>query len=210
VADCTPSNEYELSLRAEGYRCVAGVDEVGRGSWAGPVVAAAVVLPEINSANERALSGVKDSKQLPPAERTRLAAEIRATGADVGIGWSSHHLIDRLGLTEANRRAMLRAIRGLTRPPDILLLDHFRLHGCPIPQIGVTDGDACVLSIAAASVIAKVTRDRWMERCASRFAGYGFERHKGYGTPDHRAALASLGPSLIHRLSYAPCSDAGE
>lgn len=201
-----PNPEYELSLVAEGYVTIAGVDEVGRGSWAGPVVAAAVALPPLTPRVRERLARLRDSKQLPPADRVRLFDEIRALGALIGLGWSSHHVIDRDGIAEANRRAMLRAIRALVTCPDVLLLDHVRLPNCPIPQIALPRGDARVLSIAAASVVAKVTRDRWMERCGVRFAGYGFEQHKGYGTADHRDALTSLGPSALHRRSFAPCA----
>jgi ribonuclease HII len=204
VAQILPSYELELSLHAEGYRVIAGVDEVGRGSWAGPVVAGAVVLPH---GSRNCLTALRDSKQLSAQERESLFGLLRAIGAAIGIGWASHHVVDRVGLTEANRRAMLRAIRGLREPPDVLLLDHFRLPACPIPQLALPQGDARVLSVAAASVVAKVVRDRWMECCDERFPGYGFARHKGYGTPDHQCALASLGPSHIHRQSFAPVAD---
>lgn len=205
---CLPTGDYESSLLAAGYRLIAGVDEVGRGSWAGPIVGAAVILPPLTAHVESRLTGLTDSKQLDPDERARLAAELRNLGAVIGLGWSSHHAIDRVGIGEANRCALLRAVRNLATPPDVLLVDHFRLSACGVPQIALSHGDARVLSIAAASVMAKVVRDRWMERCGPRYGAYGFERHKGYGTPEHRTALTTLGPSRLHRLSFAPCGDA--
>jgi len=210
VAEGLPSADYEVSLQSEGYRAIAGVDEVGRGSWAGPVVAAAVILPRVTPCVRRRLAGLRDSKTIPSAERVRLAGEIRALGAVVGLGWATHHVIDRDGIANANRWAMLRAVRRLPVSPDLLLLDHLRLGECPIPQIALPHGDSRVLSIAAASIIAKVTRDRWMERCAERYGDYGFDRHKGYGTCEHRAALQLLGPSLLHRRSFAPCAGLSE
>lgn len=199
-----PTLQLERALLAAGYRAIAGVDEVGRGSWAGPVVAAAVVLPLNRPRALWGLAGVRDSKQLSPLQREEAFGAILAATRAVGIGWATHRVIDRDGMAAANRRAMEQAVRHLMVAPDALLIDHFTLAGCPLAQIGVTRGDSRSLSIAAASIVAKVFRDRWMERCDARFPGYGFGRHKGYGTAGHRRAIDDLGPSPIHRLSFAP------
>jgi ribonuclease HII len=199
-----PTLELEYALLLEGYRLIAGVDEVGRGSWAGPVVAAAVVLPLGDSASLTMLEGLRDSKQLSAEERTEAAKAIRAAGASIGIGWSSHHVVDGRGIAAANRGAMVRAIAGLKERPDCLLIDFMRLPECPLPQVCIPKGDEQSLSVAAASIVAKVVRDRWMTRCEGRYPGYGFASHKGYGTEAHRTALARQGPSPIHRLSFRP------
>ena len=204
-----PTLEAELALLAEGYRLIAGVDEVGRGSWAGPVVAAAVILPIADPRTSRALAGVRDSKQLTPRRREQLFSTILNVGEGVGVGWASHHVVDSIGIAAANRRAMLRAVRNLPITPDVLLLDYFRLPESSLPQVSLTCGDSRSLSIAAASVVAKVVRDRWMTRCDSRFPGYGFASHKGYGTPVHRSALAEHGPCALHRRSFGPVLDQG-
>lgn len=183
---------------------IAGVDEVGRGSWAGPVVAAAVILPLQARGRLRHLSGLRDSKQLTAQRRQELFDVILRTCVAAGIGWCSHHVIDRAGIGPANLRAMQRAVNFLDTPADALLLDYFTLPDCPLPQTALVDGDARSLSIAAASVVAKVIRDRWMDRWDARYPVYGFARHKGYGTPAHREALCRHGPSPIHRRSYRP------
>lgn len=192
-----------MRLFAEGHTAVAGVDEVGRGSWAGPVVAAAVVLPS-DVEILRLLAGLRDSKQLAPPLRLELAGRVCQCALSVGLGWASHHAIDRDGIAAANRRAMVRAVANLKTAPTALLIDHFRLPESPLPQVCITRGDSLSLSIAAASVVAKVLRDRWMSGCDPRFPGYGFARHKGYGTPEHRRALQELGPCPLHRRSFAP------
>ncbi len=199
-----PTLEFEQTLIDQGYWVIAGLDEAGRGSWAGPLVAAAVVLPLHLPAVLAELADVRDSKQLSAEQRTMAAAAILRHAVDVGVGWSSHHVVDESGLTAANMHAMARAVRRLKLRPDSLLIDYFRLAPCDLPQTCVTRGDSRCLSIAAASVVAKVFRDRWMEKCENRFPGYGFAQHKGYGTPAHRRALERLGPSPIHRLSFAP------
>lgn len=204
---CVPTLELERSLLEEGHRFIAGVDEVGRGSWAGPVVAAAVVLPLDTPHLLSGLDGVRDSKQLSPQRRQELCASIIQLSASVAVGWSSHHVIDRLGIATANRLAMERAVAWLRLRPDALLLDYFRLPACSLPQLAVPKGDARSLSIAAASIVAKVVRDRWMEKCDARFPGYGFAQHKGYGTPQHREALRARGPSPLHRRSFQPLLD---
>jgi ribonuclease HII len=188
----------------QGHRLIAGVDEAGRGSWAGPVVAAAVILPVHIPAIIKELAEVRDSKLLSAQQRHEAADAILCRCTAISVGWATHHVVDERGLTAANRSAMLRAVAALRARPDSLLIDYFRLPDCPLPQTSITKGDSRCLSIAAASIIAKVFRDRWMEKCEVRFPGYGFARHKGYGTPAHREALRRLGPSPIHRMSFAP------
>lgn len=199
-----PSLDYERRLFADGYTLVAGVDEVGRGSWAGPIVAAAVILPCGDPALPGLLDGLRDSKQLSATRREELSLLVLEHATAVGIGSSSHHVIDSLGVAWANRRAMLRAVLRLPTEPDALLLDHFRLPETDLPQIPVTKGDSLCLSIAAASVVAKTVRDRWMQRCEERYPGYDFARNKGYGTAAHLRALERLGPSPLHRVSFSP------
>lgn len=195
---------YERSARRAGHHIVAGVDEVGRGSWAGPVVAAAVILPQRALHSGRGLEGVRDSKQLDSKDRRLAFDAILAGGALVSLGWASHHVVDRHGIAFANRRAMCRAIAGLPTVPQMVLIDHFSLPECELPQTCITRGDSVCLSIAAASVVAKVCRDAWMSRFDRRYPGYGFAQHKGYGTAGHRAALETLGISPLHRRSFAP------
>ncbi len=183
---------------------IAGLDEVGRGALAGPVVAAAVLLPLDRFDLARALEGVRDSKQLTPLARQRWAAEIRRVALSVGIGKSSSRELDRIGVLSATRLAMQRALGELSPAPSFLLIDHLRLVDLEIPQLAITRGDQSVLSIAAASVVAKVARDQLMERLGGRFPAYGFGRNKGYGTAHHRAALDRVGACREHRRSYAP------
>jgi len=199
-----PDLEFERLLRAQGWGRVAGVDEVGRGSWAGPLVAAAVVLPFDNAKCTDALKDVCDSKQLDATTRESLFGLIVEHAASIGIGWSSHHEIDGAGLGKANRRALLRAVLHLHPSADAVVIDHFKLPECLLPQISVTKGDCRSLSVAAASIVAKVVRDRWMVAVDRRIPGYRFAFHKGYGTPSHRVALTALGPSPIHRMSFRP------
>jgi len=206
--DC-PSLDLELALHQQGYRFVAGVDEAGRGAWAGPVVAAAVVLPLDRSDLGRALGGVRDSKQLTPAARSALYNVIVEVALAVGTGVSAPRVIDRDGIVPATRRAMMRALARLSVSPDVLVLDHVHLPAVPLPQVSVPRADAHHLSVAAASIIAKVTRDRLMVLLDERFPGYGFAAHKGYGTARHRAQLTQMGPACIHRCSFAPLRNMG-
>jgi ribonuclease HII len=181
------------------------LDEAGRGAWAGPVVAAAVVLPPDPGLALR-LADVTDSKQLTARQRDRLLESIRAEAAGSGVGVVSSQEIDRFGIAEATRRAMQAAVQALAIPPDFLLIDYVRLPTLAIGQRSYVKGDSRVLSIAAASIVAKVTRDRLMAELACEHPNYGFDRHKGYGTADHRAALLSKGPCAIHRRSFQPVS----
>jgi ribonuclease HII len=199
-----PDLREEMALYAEGYRHIAGLDEAGRGSWAGPVVAGAVILPPDRSDLSQKLDGVRDSKQLTPRQRERLYPIIESTALAVGVGVVPPDVIDELGIVPTTRQAMGLAIGQLGLPPDFLLIDYLNLPELSIPQKSITRGDALSLSIAAASIVAKVTRDRLMVELDVHYPGYGFAPHKGYGTRQHRESLFRLGPSPIHRLSYAP------
>jgi ribonuclease HII len=204
VSPLDPDLSQEAALSEGGFRCVAGVDEAGRGAWAGPLVAAAVILPQAGSRVVGFLDGVRDSKLLSVAQREVCFDTIVASARSIGVGAVAADEVDLLGLTAANELAMARAVRSLSLRPDFLLVDCFTLKSVSIPQRGIVRGDRCCLSIAAASVVAKVYRDRWLEQLAERHPGYGFEQHRGYGVVTHRQAIAARGLTPIHRLSYAP------
>ena len=187
----------EERLWARGFRRVAGVDEAGRGPLAGPVVAAAVVLPP-----ELFLPGLDDSKKLPPKLREEICRAAAAAGVEFGIGVVEAAVIDEINIYRAAKRAMLKALAGLAAPPDFVLIDAMPLPECRLPQEAVVHGDALCLSIALASVFAKVARDRLMTCYDRRFPGYGFAKHKGYPTREHYEAIARLGPCPIHRRSF--------
>ena len=196
--------DQERELWAAGYRWGAGLDEAGRGSWAGPVVAAAVVLPPDCPDVASTLCDVRDSKVLTPRKREALFPLICETALAVGIGMASSEFIDTHRIVKATQRAMTMALRNLPVRPDHLLIDALRLGQVDIPQRSLIKGDTYVLSIAAASILAKVFRDRLMVALDWYQPGYGFAAHKGYGTPAHRAALQRLGPCWAHRMSFAP------
>jgi ribonuclease HII len=185
--------------REMGFSLVAGLDEVGMGPLAGPVVAGAVVLP-ISSR----LPGLADSKTLTLPQRERLDAMIRRRALAVSVFAVEPGDVDRLGLTMCRRLAMEAALAGLGLPVEYLLIDAFDLPEAPLPQMAVVKGDATCASIMAASIVAKVHRDRRMIEYDALYPGYGFALHKGYATRSHKAALRRLGPSPIHRLSWAP------
>jgi len=187
----------EREVLERGFLRVAGVDEAGRGPFAGPIVAAAVVL-------RAPVPDVNDSKQLDPQQRAELYDMLLDGGHAIGIGIVDAEAIDKQGIQTANYRAMAQAVAQLEPAADFLLIDGFPLPGVSQPQQHVIKGDARSLSIAAASIIAKVTRDRMMVELDAAFPGYGFARHKGYGTPEHYEALKRLGPCPIHRRSWAP------
>lgn len=190
---------YEKALIRKGYKLIAGVDEVGRGPLAGPLVAAAVILPL-----DQTIKGLDDSKKLSPAQREKLFVKISAKAIAIGIGIAGHREIDRLNVGKANRLAMERAVSSLTVKPDFILIDgRCRIH-FPAPQRGIAGGDAKCASIAAASIIAKVTRDNLMIDYAKQFPPYGFAKHKGYSTRSHLLALRKFGPCPIHRRSFSP------
>ncbi|MBI2867172.1 MAG: ribonuclease HII, partial [Chloroflexi bacterium] len=197
-----PTFHEEQALALRDYTRAAGVDEVGRGPIAGPVLAAAVVLPIDASAPWAAL--LRDSKLLSAAQRERAYAAIERCAVAVGVGLVETDRLDELGIAAACRLAMRQAIERLDPAPDFVLTDNVRLPDLRVPYRAVPDGDTVCASIAAASIVAKVTRDRLMVDYARQFPGYGFERHKGYGTSAHLAILQALGPCPIHRRSFAP------
>ncbi len=194
---CTDAPEQ--ALRYRGHTCIAGVDEVGRGALFGPVVAAAVILPAKNAVLLR--MGLKDSKQLTREEREKLDRRIRKSALGIGIAEIDAETIDRVNIYHATRLAMLRAVEALALTPDHILIDAMLIDH-PCPQTKLFYGDALCLSIAAASVIAKVHRDGLMRELDRQYPQYGFAQHKGYGTPEHRKALAEYGPTPLHRRSF--------
>src|SRR5947208_1990732 len=188
---------FELLLWKSGLRDIAGVDEVGVGPLAGPVLAAAVMFPP-----DTTIRGVDDSKRLDPHVRTALAEEIRAKASGIGIGMASVQEIDDVNIYHAALLAMRRAVDALPRRPQHVLVDARTVPGLEVPQNTFNKGDGLNFSIAAASIIAKTERDRMMEVLDREYPGYGFAAHKGYGTPEHRQALLKLGPSTVHRKSF--------
>lgn len=199
-----PSLAEESALWAQGYRYIAGIDEAGRGAWAGPVVAAAVVLPIDPSALPKQMAQVRDSKLLSFRQRERCFEVISQCALDLGVGLISSQEIDACGIVPATKRAMIAALRALSFLPQYLLIDAVHLEAVDLPQRPIIKGDRSCLSIAAASIIAKVTRDRLMIALDGQYPSYEFARHKGYGTERHRLALALYGPSEAHRHSFAP------
>ena len=199
---------HERRLYRQGLRVIAGVDEAGRGPLAGPVVAAAVMLPEGLSGDEPWLQSLDDSKRLKARQREAAFVLIQENALAVSVMEESPEEIDRIGIGRAVIRAMLRAVEGLTVTPQHLLLDYVPIRECPYPYETLVKGDSRSYSIAAASIIAKVTRDRTMELADTLYPGYGFARHKGYGTALHREQLSSLGPCPLHRRSFAPLRQA--
>lgn len=185
------------------YRHIAGLDEAGRGALAGPVAVGAVILPRGKASLSRALSGLRDSKQMTPLEREALAPRIKGLALTWGVGFASAEEIDAQGIVPATRLAALRALSGLSIVPQYLLTD-FRLElpELDIPQTALVKGDVLCLSIAAASVLAKTARDQLMCELDLCYQGYGLGKHKGYGTPSHRSAMKRLGVSDIHRRSF--------
>jgi ribonuclease HII len=197
-----PSFTEEKALYSQGYRLVAGVDEVGRGALVGPVVAAAVIMPV--GLKKRWRGRVRDSKLLTPAQREVLFVYIMEAALATGIGASPNDEIDAVGIAAATRRAMVAAIGQLDPEPDFILVDYFSIPEIALPQKGVPDGDGLCFSIACASIVAKVTRDRLLVELDRQYPGYGFARHKGYGTREHLDCLRRRGPCPLHRRSFAP------
>ncbi len=191
-------SRFERAARAEGAERIAGVDEVGRGALFGPVVAAAVVLPP-----ECRIRGLRDSKQLEPEHRERLAKIVEQRALAFAIEEIDAETIDRVNIYQASKLAMLAAVRRLEPAPDHLLIDALRLD-LPCRQTSIIYGDSLSLSIAAASVIAKVYRDRRMCEYHEQYPQYGLASHKGYSTPEHKRALLEHGPSPLHRFSFRP------
>jgi ribonuclease HII len=197
-----PNLDHENELKSQGYELVAGIDEVGRGALAGPVVAGAVILPHPASLTWFEL--VRDSKELDYKKRETLFDFIMKEALAVGIGIIPPQVIDSVNILKATKLAMMQAVEKLPKQPHFLIIDRVTLSQCPIPQKGITRGDKLCLSIACASIIAKVTRDRMMQEFDQTYPGYGFAQHKGYGTGKHLSCLKKLGPSPIHRLYFAP------
>jgi ribonuclease HII len=204
-----PSFRAERTIWRRGMHLVAGVDEVGRGPLAGPVAAGAVILPPNARASGRYmfLKHVNDSKKLTPEAREELAPLIWERALAAGVAFMSVETIDRIGIAEASRQAMLEAIGSLCMRPQHLLLDAFPLRACNLPQTPIIGGDGLSLSIAAASIIAKVARDRLMDERDLDFPGYGFLTNKGYYTPEHAQAIKELGPCELHRRSFSPVKE---
>lgn len=200
---------WERDLWGKGIQVVAGVDEVGRGPLAGPVAAGAVIFPPgVRIAGQfKFLKRVNDSKQLAACVREELAMLIHEHAAAAAVAFVSVEMIDRIGIAEASRQAWLGAIGELGVTPDHLLLDAFPLHACNIPQTPIIGGDSSSVSIAAASIIAKVARDRLMQQEAERFPNYGFGHNKGYFTAEHADAIRKFGPCDLHRRSFSPVKE---
>jgi ribonuclease HII len=188
---------FEKTLRTNGCSVIAGVDEVGRGALAGPVVAAAIVL-----SGEGDYEEIKDSKALTAKSRERLAVRLREEALSLGIGLVDETEIDRINILQATHKAMRQAIANLSVVPDAILVDGFWLPGLDVHCIGIIRGDSLSYSIGAASIVAKVHRDSLMISLAENFPEYGFDQHKGYGTYDHRQAIARYGPCRHHRMTF--------
>jgi ribonuclease HII len=197
-------NSYERAARQQGYKYIAGIDEAGRGPLAGPVLAAACLIPE-----DVFLPGIDDSKQLSALQRESLFETIVSNPwISYAIASASHQEIDQHNIYQSSILAMLRAVESLPQKPDYLLVDGMKLPGMSIPCEKIVAGDSKSQSIAAASVLAKVTRDRLMKEYHLQWPQYGFDKHKGYGTPQHLEALKTHGPCLIHRLTFEPLKSA--
>ncbi len=199
-----PTTQYEYELCRAGYRSIAGIDEAGRGCWAGPVVAAAVVLPLAVVTQPMCLAGVDDSKRLSAHQREAMYMQIHAVATGVGLGVVPAYLIDTMGIVPATRLAMTIALLSLPCQVDALLIDALALIGISLLQRSLIKGDASCLSIAAASIVAKVSRDHLLYTADSAYPGYGFALHKGYGTAAHQRALRMLGPCAFHRWTFRP------
>jgi len=192
-----PTNILEQKFAESGYKRVAGVDEAGRGAIAGPVVAAVVVLP-----GHFDVEGVRDSKTVPEVERERLYSQIVESTKAWGVGIVDNRRIDKMSILQATFRAMKQAVTSLAQRPDYVLIDGRDIPKLEITSEGVIKGDSVSLSIAAASIIAKVTRDRIMRSKHEEFPYYGFRQNKGYGTVKHREAVLEYGPCTLHRLTF--------
>lgn len=193
-----PKTEEERRLREKGFKKIAGVDEAGRGCLAGPIVASACILPS------KRIYKLRDSKTLSQKEREKLSQKIKKEARAYSFGKVSNKEIDFLGLQKAGLLALRRAVLNLKPRPDFVLVDFYKIPHLLIPQKSIKKGDSTCLSISAASILAKVKRDNLMKKYAKKYPGYGFEKHKGYGTKEHRKALKRLGPCQIHRQGFAP------
>ena len=198
-----PNLDFEIAFWQAGIQMVGGIDEAGRGALAGPVVAAVVILipdPERN----RSLGGVQDSKRMTQIQREKWLPRIQAEAWGWGVGFASSREIDIIGIVPATRLAAQRALNELLSLPEHLLLDYLQLPNNPIPQTWLVKGDARSLSVAAASVLAKTARDDHLRQLDKKYPGYGLASHKGYGTKAHFRTIQELGPSAIHRMTFAP------
>ena len=202
LAGVEPDGFFEAEAYARGFQSVAGIDEAGRGPLAGPVVAAAVVLPR-----QKIFPGLKDSKCLSPLKREQLFSQISNAARDLSVGCADASEIDAIGILPATKNAMKRAVSGLSLPPDCLLIDAVTLPKMSMVQRAIVKGDSLSRSIAAASVIAKVTRDRAMVKLHDQYPHYNFRAHKGYGTAEHLRLLTWFGPCEIHRKYFRPIAD---
>jgi len=191
--------QYEEALEDRGYKFVAGVDEVGRGPLAGPVVVAAVILPQ-----GLRIKGINDSKQLTEKKREELYKIIMKEALAVNVAFVYEDVVDKINIYEATKQGMLEAIDGLNIKPDHVLIDAMPLNELKIEHTSIIHGDALSATIGAASIIAKVTRDHFMEKMDHKYPNYGFKKHKGYCTKEHLEALNKYGPCPIHRKSFAP------
>jgi len=201
-----PNLLFENSFWNEGILLVAGVDEAGRGSLAGPVSAGAVILPPLDEI-QKTLSGVQDSKQLSAAEREEQRILIESTSIAWAVGFADSKEIDQVGIVGATRLAIQRAVDQLIVKPEHLLIDYLVLPNNPLPQTRLVKGDARSLSIAAASILAKTHRDEWMISATIEYPEFHFETNKGYGTADHLKALKTYGHSALHRMTFKPMRD---
>lgn len=192
-----PMDYFERLYHGRGYRRIAGVDEAGRGPLAGPVVAAAVILPEDGIGQK-----LFDSKQIPSNKREALYEIIQSKALAIGVGVISHEEIDLLNILQASLKAMVQAIENLSLSPDFILIDGHQGLQFPVPQKPIRKGDRICNSIAAASIVAKVTRDRMMLECHQKYPQYNFARHKGYGTKEHRRAIERFGVCELHRKTF--------
>ena len=204
ASNIAPSLEKEQALFKQGFSFIAGIDEAGRGAWAGPVVAAAVILPINTPAPLHRLIGVKDSKQMTAKQRDNFFDLIYENAIAVGVGVTSPKYIDEHRIVAATKHAMTQAVSKLSTQPQYLLIDAVPLSHIPLPQKAFYKADSISLSVAAASVIAKVSRDRLMVLLSKSYPDYGFEKHKGYGTKFHQQSLRIQGICKIHRRSFAP------
>lgn len=198
-----PTDFFEAEARRCGYQLIAGLDEAGRGPLAGPVVAAVVILPR-----RFTLPGLNDSKQVPEVSRERLYQSILKQAVASAVGLASEREIERINILQATRQAMCRAVQSLPVSPDFLLLDAVFLPSVRLPQRPIIKGDGFSVSIAAASILAKVTRDRLMRDYHQRYPQYNFHAHKGYSTPEHLRLLAKHGPCAAHRQTFRPVAEA--
>ena len=205
-----PDPSFERGLLARGVRSIAGVDEAGRGAWAGPVVAAAVILPPTVYRDRRLLWGVTDSKRLSAPQRRHWLREIERLAVAIGVSFVAPRTIDARGIAAASRLAMVRALERLPIAPEQVIVDAFPLPpncGYADRQHALIKADATCLAVASASICAKVARDALMHRLDGAYPNFAFGRHKGYGTPGHREALRRFGPLPVHRRSFRPVAE---